>query len=557
MKKSKRAKNMKRPHIFLSLVMIALAIVLQAPRAEAVPQGIVIQGRLLNGSTPVESASVVVTAKVTSTGASECVLFEEEQTLNLTSSSGLLAITLGTGTRTANDKGLSLAQVFSNKTQAITSLSCSAGGTSYTPSSTDARNVYLTFNDNGTVIAMGTPYLVQAVPFAMEADRLSGLTSTEFIQVTSDTTQAKLNALMTTTAYQTLTDLIAGSSSLYAPASGSFTSSFDFNSQRVTHVATPTTSTDATNKNYVDTTLGTKTLDQTTISALNNGTDIGKVLSWTGTQWTASSPASDSTKLPLTGGTLSGNLDLGSHNLTSVGSATLSTTVFSDSQGTPKTATLRAPASIANSYVLRLPTDLPSVSGYVLSSDTSGNTSWVAQSGGGGGSSQWTTLSSDIYYATGKVGIGTTSAPSYTLDVTGDGRFTNGLTTTTLTYTSDQRLKKNIEPLEGSLEKILKLNGVTFNWRDPAQDRAKQIGFVAQEVRDVYPELVKKRKDGFLSVNYVSLVSPLVEAVKELVGHLTRHDDEIATLRAENEALAKRLEALESKLGNSGASEGH
>ncbi len=62
--------------------------------------------------------------------------------------------------------------------------------------------------------------------------------------------------------------------------------------------------------------------------------------------------------------------------------ATLSSVVLNDSEGTPKTATLQAPATITTSYALKLPPALPGTSGYVLSSDTSGNMSWIVPATG-------------------------------------------------------------------------------------------------------------------------------------------------------------------------------
>ena len=86
---------------------------------------------------------------------------------------------------------------------------------------------------------------------------------------------------------------------------------------------------------------------------------------------------------------------------------------------------------------------------------------------------------------------------------------------------SDQRWKKNIQPLESSLGKISKLQGVTYEWKtdeypDVGMAEGKQIGLVAQDVESVLPELVSEDKDGYKAVSYTKLTAVLVEAVKEL-----------------------------------------
>jgi hypothetical protein len=129
--------------------------------------------------------------------------------------------------------------------------------------------------------------------------------------------------------------------------------------------------------------------------------------------------------------------------------------------------------------------------------------------------------------SSGSVGIGD-SSPSFRLDVNGTIR---GFT---ITDSSDLRLKRDIRPLEGDLEKLQKLRGVTFRWSEREREQDPQIGFIAQEVERVYPELVETAHDGIKSVNYSHLVAPLTEAVK--------------TLAAENERLREEMKAVKAYL---------
>jgi hypothetical protein len=103
---------------------------------------------------------------------------------------------------------------------------------------------------------------------------------------------------------------------------------------------------------------------------------------------------------------------------------------------------------------------------------------------------------------------------------------------------SDLRLKENITDLTGSLDKILQLRGVNFTWKDTEiRGSDNHIGFIAQEVEEIVPELVNNGglpvdEDGnepYKTVNYAHLVPVLVEAIKEL--------------KTENDALKARLDA--------------
>jgi len=87
--------------------------------------------------------------------------------------------------------------------------------------------------------------------------------------------------------------------------------------------------------------------------------------------------------------------------------------------------------------------------------------------------------------------------------------FING----TLSSGSDERLKKNIKPLDNSLANICQLEGVTFDWRD---DGSHGEGFIAQQVEPIIPGVVNTDEEtGMKSINYVGLISHLVEAIKE------------------------------------------
>ena len=135
--------------------------------------------------------------------------------------------------------------------------------------------------------------------------------------------------------------------------------------------------------------------------------------------------------------------------------------------------------------------------------------------------------------ANGNVGIGTT-APTQKLEVNGRVK-SNGIN-----ETSDARLKKNITSLDNSLEKIMSLRGVSYKWKSPKElekenidptlsPNAKrvEIGLIAQELEEVFPELVDTDNDGYKSVQYSKVVAVLIEAVKD-------QQKTINSLKAEN-----------------------
>lgn len=116
-----------------------------------------------------------------------------------------------------------------------------------------------------------------------------------------------------------------------------------------------------------------------------------------------------------------------------------------------------------------------------------------------------------------------------------------------LTQSSDARLKTNIQPLSSTLPSLLKINGYTYSWRDQTADPDLQIGLLAQEVKQYFPELVKQNDKGFLSVNYNGMIPVLLEAVKELNTKNQHLESQMEVLSAKLATIISRLEMLESK----------
>lgn len=110
----------------------------------------------------------------------------------------------------------------------------------------------------------------------------------------------------------------------------------------------------------------------------------------------------------------------------------------------------------------------------------------------------------------GNFGIGTFDN-GYRLDVSGTIRATGDI----IAF-SDARVKKDIRKIENPLSIVEKMNGVFYN-RIEEEDQSRKIGFIAQDLIDILPEVVFKDKNEMLGVSYGNITALLVEAVKELV----------------------------------------
>jgi septal ring factor EnvC (AmiA/AmiB activator) len=103
----------------------------------------------------------------------------------------------------------------------------------------------------------------------------------------------------------------------------------------------------------------------------------------------------------------------------------------------------------------------------------------------------------------------------------------------------------NSKPLTAVLEKIKLLQPITFQWSSSTgfQDAGEQIGLLAHEVDDVFPQVVKTASDGTQSVAYQNLVPVLVQALKELIAERDRTCQELQTLRNEFTVYQQQMDA--------------
>ena len=187
---------------------------------------------------------------------------------------------------------------------------------------------------------------------------------------------------------------------------------------------------------------------------------------------------------------------------------------------------------------------------------------------------------SDALQLNGKYGIYLTSGGQGNYNValftsSGDLELRGSINSYSSSITSDERLKKNIKPCTNALQSILKLKGITYDFKtdsaemylaslrkvktiddksakdlllsqketeDKIKAAANQVGFSAQELQKVLPQLVVTGSNGLLAVNYIGVIPVLVESIKEQQAII---DAQKATI----DALQKDILAIKAKLG--------
>ena len=142
---------------------------------------------------------------------------------------------------------------------------------------------------------------------------------------------------------------------------------------------------------------------------------------------------------------------------------------------------------------------------------------------------------------------------SENLQVQGNVYITGNLCATSTNCVSDIRYKKNITSLQSSLNNVLRLKGVNYDWRKeefPEQNftTQRQTGFIAQELEAIYPEMVATDGNGYKSVDYARLTPVLVEALKELHQKIEALESNNQALKTENGSLKQQSVSMEARL---------
>jgi hypothetical protein len=154
-----------------------------------------------------------------------------------------------------------------------------------------------------------------------------------------------------------------------------------------------------------------------------------------------------------------------------------------------------------------------------------------------------------IIQTDGTVGIGD-NTPDYRLELPNTSTNEGGRVRANRydTYSSG-RWKHNVAPIENALDKVLQLNGVMFDWL-PEHGGTHDIGFVAEEVGRVLPELVSWESNGKFAngMAYDRLTALLVEATKQQQAQITAQQKQMEALKQSNESKEARIAELEARL---------
>jgi len=138
---------------------------------------------------------------------------------------------------------------------------------------------------------------------------------------------------------------------------------------------------------------------------------------------------------------------------------------------------------------------------------------------------------------------GTGTAEDVRLDVDGD------ILAIQVHASSDERFKKNITSIESALDKVMAIEGVTYNFRtDEFKNRnfptKSQLGFLAQDVEKVMPEVVKTDAFGYKSLDYSKLTALLNEAIKEQQSQINTLNTDLKSVIDLNKQLLEEIRQI-------------
>ena len=255
-----------------------------------------------------------------------CLMYSEvHENQDLSESKGIFSVILGAGSTAMNKvSGTAFLDhwVFFNN-GAMTVAGCGA----LSLNSGDPRYLRLQYDlgDGNGYITMTPDVTIVQSAYSAIAETLQGKSASSFLQVRNDAstklTQANAEYAFNSTNWDRLKNLVDGNSTQYISSAPN--AAVSFNSQRLTNISSPSIGTDAANKSYVDTIVGGRSVD---FSGVGPSSGDGRMIIWdqANNRWRTGIPtAVDATKLPLSGGTMSGQLNMGLNDITSAGNLSI------------------------------------------------------------------------------------------------------------------------------------------------------------------------------------------------------------------------------------------
>jgi hypothetical protein len=248
--------------------------------------------------------------------------------------------------------------------------------------------------------------------------------------------------------------------------------------------------------------------------------------------------ATDSTKLPLTGGSLTGHLNFAQP----VGLGFANGQYVRDNGNgglviySGYAINLNSTGVSVNNNVKITPVSEAWAEGLTFlmpSTSVWGGLRWQRQRGGydGNWAIGYTALDAtdDIVFVANNGGAQVNNILRLTKagNVSTSGSFT---ASGDVTAYSDARIKENIFTIDNALEKMLSLRGVYYN-RTDKDDKSQKVGVIAQEIQQVLPQVVQEQTDGMLSVSYGNMAGLFIEAIKEQQTQIESQKSEIDVLK--------------------------
>ena len=114
---------------------------------------------------------------------------------------------------------------------------------------------------------------------------------------------------------------------------------------------------------------------------------------------------------------------------------------------------------------------------------------------------------------------------------------------------SDRRFKKDIETISNALERVLKLTGKSFIYsnNNDTSSKSRRYGFIAQEMKEIIPEVVREDEDGHLSIDVIGLMPFIVESLKELQSQLKDVEMKTSAIKRFEETIDQSIKEIEQK----------